>query len=160
MHYSIISGASNPILRSVADPIKDFDDTIQQLALDMKLVCHEEDGVGLAAPQIGLSLRMIYTTQWKKTPKGLKFLSDQIMINPEILGKSTTMNKDVEGCLSLPGIEGMVKRYDWVKVKFQDETGKSFTKTYKGFDARIVQHEIDHLNGVLFIDKASKLQKI
>lgn len=52
MHYSIISGATNPILRSVADPIKDFDNTIQQLALDMKLICHEEDGVGLAAPQI------------------------------------------------------------------------------------------------------------
>lgn len=103
---------------------------------------------------------MIYTTQWKKTAKGLKFLSDQIMLNPEILAKSVTMNKDVEGCLSLPGIEGLVKRYDWVKVKFQDETGKKITKMYKGFDARIVQHEIDHLNGVLFIDKATKLQKI
>lgn len=160
MHYSIISGATNPILRSVADPIKDFDNTIQQLALDMKLICHEEDGVGLAAPQIWLSIRMIYTTQWKKTAKGLKFLSDQIMLNPEILAKSVTMNKDVEGCLSLPGIEGLVKRYDWVKVKFQDETGKKITKMYKGFDARIVQHEIDHLNGVLFIDKATKLQKI
>ena len=160
MHYSIISGATNPILRSVADPIKNFDDSIKQLALDMKLVCHEEDGVGLAAPQIGLSIRMIYTTQWKETPKGLKFLSDQIMVNPEITAKSTTTNKDVEGCLSLPGIEGMVKRYDWIKVKFQDTTGKKLTKTYKGFDARVIQHEIDHLDGILFIDKVAKLQKI
>ena len=69
MHYSIISGATNPILRAVADPIEHFGDDIKQLAQDMKFVCHEYDGVGLAAPQIGLSLRIIYTTQWKQTPK-------------------------------------------------------------------------------------------
>ena len=66
------------------------------------------------------------------------------------------MNKDVEWCLSLPGIEWLVKRYDWIKVKFQDATGKKLTKTYKDFDARIIQHEIDHLDGILFIDKLVK----
>ena len=156
VHYSIITGATNPILRSVADPIENFTEDIKQLALDMKLVCHEEDGVGLAAPQIGLSVRIIYTSQWKNTPKGLKFLSDQIMINPHITAKSTTMNKDVEWCLSLPGIEWLVKRYDWIKVKFQDATGKKLTKTYKKYKTRIIQHEIDHLDGILFIDKLVK----
>jgi peptide deformylase len=69
MHYSIITGATNPILRSVADPIDHFDNELFKVARDMKLVCHEHDGVGLAAPQIGLPLRIIYTTQRKKTPK-------------------------------------------------------------------------------------------
>lgn len=160
MHYSIISWASNPILRAVADSIDNFGNEVKQLAQDMKFVCHEYDGVGLAAPQIGLSLRIIYTTQWKKTPKWLKYVADQIMINPEIIIDSVTMNKDIEWCLSLPGIEGMVKRFDWVKVRFQDTDGKYTTKTYKGFDARIIQHEIDHLNGILFTDKAVNLQKI
>lgn len=160
MHYTILTGATNPILRSVADPIDNFSADIFKLARDMKLVCHEHDGVGLAAPQIGLPLRIIYTTQRKKTPKWLKYITDQIMINPEILTDSATKNEDAEGCLSLPGIEWNVKRFDWVKLQFQDVRGKLVVKTYKWFDARIIQHEIDHLNGILFIDKATNIIKL
>lgn len=160
MHYSILTGATNPILRAVADPIDHFGDDIIKLARDMKLVCHEYDGVGLAWPQIGLSLRIIYTTQRKQSPKWLKYIGDQIMINPEILIDSGTLNDDMEWCLSLPGIEWKVKRQDWVKVKFQDVYGKHVTKTYKWFDARIIQHEIDHLDGILFIDKAKHIRKV
>ena len=160
MHYTILIGATNPILRSTADPIDHFWEEIIWFARDMKRVCHEHDGVGLAAPQIGLPLRIIYITQRKKTPKWLKYVTDQIMINPEILMDSRTRNSDVEGCLSLPRLEGDVKRFDRIRVKFQDVYGKSITKTYKWFDARIIQHEIDHLDGILFIDKATNLRKI
>lgn len=160
MHYSILTGATNPVLRSVADPIDHFWEEIIWLARDMKHVCHEHDGVGLAAPQIGLPLRIIYTTQWKQTPKWLKYVTDQIMINPEIIIDSRTKNSDVEWCLSLPHIEGDVKRFDRIKLQFQDVHGKSITKTYKWFDARIIQHEIDHLDGILFIDKATNLRKV
>lgn len=160
MHYSILTGATNPVLRSVADPIDHFGEDIIWLARDMKLVCHEHDGVGLAAPQIGLPLRIIYTTQRKQTPKWLKYITDQIMINPEILMDSRTRNTDVEGCLSLPRLEWDVKRFDRIRVQFQDVYGKSIIKTYKWFDARIIQHEIDHLDGILFIDKATNMRKV
>ncbi len=158
MKYKILTGATNPILRAVADPIDHFTNDIAQLWEDMKKICHDYDGVGLAAPQIGLPLRMIYITHWRKTPKGTKYINDQIMINPEILSQSETLNTDVEGCLSLPWLTGKVKRHDWIRVKFQDIEWKVGTKNYKGFDARIIQHEIDHINGVLFIDKAKDLR--
>lgn len=158
MHYTVLTGATNPILRASADPIVHIDNNILQLAHDMKLVCSEYDGVGLAAPQIGQSIRMIYVTHWKKTPKGLKYVGDQIMINPEILTHAETMNTDVEWCLSLPRVTGKVKRYDWVRVQFQNLDGEICVKNYKGFDARIIQHEIDHINGILFIDNAKDIK--
>ncbi len=159
MRHSILTGATNPILRTQADPITDFGDDLLKLALDMKLVCHQYDWVGLAAPQIGIPLRVIYTTQRKKTPKWLKYITDQIMINPTLILDSGTTNSDIEWCLSLPGIEGKVRRFDRVKVSFQDTDGKTISKIYKWFDARIIQHEIDHLDGILFIDRATSVRK-
>lgn len=160
MKYKILVWETNPFLRTPADTVENFGLDISKLARDMKLVCHEEDGVGLAGPQIGVMQRVIYTTQRKKTPKWLKYLSDQIMINPEIIWHSDTSNIDVEWCLSLPGIEGKVKRYNQVKVRFFEPSGKELVKTYKWFDARIIQHEVDHLDGILFIDKAENVWRL
>jgi len=152
--------ANNPILRAVADPIAKIDKDIIQLARDMQVVCREYDGVGLAAPQIGVPLRIIYTTQWKETPKWLKYLRDQIMINPVVLSQTKKMDTDIEWCLSLPGVEWNVERYSWVKVQYEDISWKTIVQSYKWFDARIIQHEIDHINGILFIDKAVKTWKV
>lgn len=126
----------------------------------MKLVCKQYDGVGLAAPQIGLSLRIIYTTQRKGGHDWLERTGDQIMINPEILEISDNLKTDVEWCLSLPGLEWKVKRHHQIKLKFQDLNGKEFIKSFSGFNARIIQHEIDHINGILFIDKATNIVKV
>lgn len=79
------------------------------------------------------------------------------MINPVILEHSNTKSYDIEGCLSLPKITGRVKRYDHVKVKFTDIQNQTHTQIYKGFDARVIQHEIDHLDGVMFIDIAEEI---
>ena len=158
MHYTILTWATNPVLRAVADPVQHIDNDIKQLAEDMKLVCREHDGVGLAAPQIGLSLKMIYITHRRKGPKWLKYVGEQVMLNPEILAHAETMNSDVEWCLSLPHMTGKVKRYDWVRVQFQNTDWEVSIKNYKGFDARIIQHEIDHINGILFIDKAKDIK--
>ena len=160
LKYAILTWPTNPILRAVADPIVVFDDGLRQLAKDMKTVCKEHDGVGLAAPQIGLSIRIIYTTQWKNGPDWLVYTGDQIMINPEILEYSDNLKTDVEWCLSLPGLEWKVKRPLQIKVKFQDLNKKEFIKSFSGFNARIIQHEVDHLNGVLFIDKATNIVKV
>lgn len=157
---AVLTWATNPILRAVADPIVIFDADLKQLAKDMKVVCKQYDGVGLAAPQIGLSIRVIYTTQWKNGPKWLEYTGDQIMINPEILEISDKLKSDVEGCLSLPWLEWKVKRHVNIKVRFQDVNGKEFVKSFSEFNARIIQHEVDHLNGILFIDKATDLGRV
>lgn len=124
----------------------------------MKLICHKSDGVWVAAPQIGVPLRVIFVTLWKKTPKWLKMAWDQIIINPEVIEHSQKTVVEIEWCLSLPGLEWKVERYDWVKIKFQDIYGKHMEKKYKWFDARIIQHEIDHINGILYIDKAINIR--
>lgn len=160
MNYSILTGPHNPILRSVSDTIDHFGNDIAILARDLKLVCHQHDGMGLAAPQIGIPLRIIYTTQRKKTPKWLKYIADQIMINPELVEQGTKTTNDIEWCLSLPGIEGKVRRYDDITIRYQDIHWASYTKRYTWFDARVIQHEIDHLDGILFIDKTKDVRKV
>ena len=120
---------------------------------------YEYDGVGLAAPQLGKNIRMIAVTQWKETKEKNKkkctkeLIGEYIMINPEILEYSKTTQKTEEACLSLPDLFGDVERFQWIKVKYQTVQGKENTKKLSGFNAVVVQHEIDHLNGVLFTDK-------
>lgn len=116
----------------------------------------EYDGVWLAAPQIGKNIRMVATTQWKESKKEGspdKFLWEKIMINPEIIEKSKDTICTEEGCLSLPGITGDVRRYKQITLKYSDLKGKKHKKVFKNFDAIVIQHEIDHLDGILFIDK-------
>lgn len=120
---------------------------MQTLADDMILTMKGAPGVGLAAPQIGQSLRMIII---ERTPKPLALL------NPEIVRHSLRKHILEEGCLSVPGKYGIIKRWREVKVRAQTLDGKSVELAAKGFLAQIFQHEIDHLNGVLYIDKAIK----
>ena len=103
------------------------------------------NGVGIAAPQIGVNTRVAHITIGKKR---LTFP----MINPEILEKSEETNTETEGCLSLPKKWGPVARSSWVVAKFINEKGEERIMRFEDFEARIVQHEVDHLNGTLFID--------
>lgn len=135
----------NPILRQKAKKIVDvFDPKIQKLIPQMTEIMLKE-GVGLAAPQIGESIRLII----------IKYKDDSIaMINPRIIMKSILKEWGEEGCLSVPGKYGEVKRSKKLTVKYVDKNGKNRVLTANGFLARIIQHENDHLNGTLFIDKA------
>ncbi len=120
---------------------------LRALTEDMVLTMKKAPGVGLAAPQIGRSIRLIVV---ERTPAPL------VLINPEIFGHSLRKQTLEEGCLSVPGKYGMIKRWREVKVRAQTLDGSIFEINAKGFLAEIFQHEIDHLNGPLYIDKAIK----
>ena len=124
----------------------------------MEKLIHEYDWVWLAAPQLSFTIRLIMTTQWKIIRGEYKLKASTIMINPEITAHSDVCEIDEEGCLSLPGIFGQVERWRQIIVAYTTLTGQSENRQLAGLDAIIVQHEIDHLNGVLFIDKAKDIR--
>ncbi|MDD4084280.1 MAG: peptide deformylase [Acholeplasmataceae bacterium] len=142
-----IKTAGNPVLRQVAAKVGKIDKKIKKLLGDMADTMYAADGVGLAAPQIGVSLRVVVID----VGEGLLEL-----INPEILSmEGSCLN--VEGCLSVPNFDGEVERAENVKLRYRDRNGKPFVIEAKGLLAIAIQHELDHLDGVLFIDKASTL---
>lgn len=150
MAFLKIVAEPDPILRQHASAI-DFSTwdpvELRKLADDMIETMKKAPGVGLAAPQIGKSIRLIVV---ERTPEPLA------LINPEIIKHSLRRHTLEEGCLSVPGKYGLIKRYRSVSVRAQTLDGKPFKLEAKGFLAQIFQHEIDHLNGVLYIDKAVK----
>jgi len=142
----------NPILRKKSVEIKQIESKqFQQLCLDMAKTMQEKDGVGLAAPQIGRNIRLIVIN----TKDGAV-----CMINPVITKKSLTKEWGEEGCLSVPDIFGQVKRHKKITCKYLDKNGKEKKIKAQGLMARVIQHEVDHLNGALFIDKARDIKEI
>ncbi|MCF7835155.1 peptide deformylase [Candidatus Gracilibacteria bacterium] len=154
--YPIQTGENNPILRKVSVEIKNIDDDIKEFGEELIELMQLYDGAGLAAPQVGRNIRMIATTQWKETKNSIKLLSKILMINPKIIEKSKDIVVSEEACLSIPNFKGKVKRYKYIVVEYLDLDGKLKKKKLKDLDAFIVQHEYDHLDGVLFIDKIIK----
>lgn len=144
--YNIVK-VGNAVLREKAKPVSKITPNIIKLLENMKDTLYAAEGVGLAAPQIGISKRVVVID----VGEGLIEL-----INPEIISAQGE-EVDVEGCLSIPGVQGEVRRYAQVVVKALDRNGKEFTITGTGLLSRALQHEIDHLDGILFIDKAEKL---
>lgn len=142
----------NPILRQKALPIKSAT-TAEMKALIPEMIetMLKKDGVGLAAPQVNESIRLIV----------IRYKDDNlVMINPKIIKKSLLKEWDEEGCLSFPYIFGDVKRCKKVTVTYLDATGKEQKLVGEGFLARVIQHEVDHLDGILFVDKAKNLRKL
>jgi|GEM_PF-445397 peptide deformylase len=133
------------VLRQVAAPIAEVTDEIRALVDEMGDIMYTAHGVGLAAPQVGRSIRLITYD----AGDGLTAL-----LNPEIVKMKGEQYEPEEGCLSIPGLRGVVKRANEVVVKAMNLDGKTVQFRAREFEARILQHEIDHLNGVLFIDKA------
>ena len=145
-----IMKAGHPVLKQVAEPVEFVNKKMRTLIEDMADTMYKTDGVGLAAPQIGVSQRIIVLDDGN----GLLEL-----INPEITHKEGSQI-GLEGCLSVPGYYGDVERFDKITVKAIDKHNKKVTIKAEGFLARILQHEIDHLDGHLFIEKADNLQRI
>ncbi len=141
----------NPILEKKTKKVKNpIDPEIQELAKQMLATLEEAEGAGLAAPQIGKSLRLCV----------IQFNGDSfVLINPKITSYSRDKEICEEGCLSFPGNWLQVKRSERVKVRYTDETGKEIKAKAEGLFARIIQHEIDHLDGILFIERAAKAKK-
>lgn len=144
------------VLRFKAEPVVDFDDDLLTLVDDMVETMREAPGVGLAAPQIGISKRLIVVEfgdeEDETFPKQL-----YVVANPEITSQSGGTVSGIEGCLSVPGVVGEVERANVVTVKGQNAHGKKFKIRAQGWLARIFQHEIDHVNGVLYTDRAENL---
>jgi len=149
-----------PVLKRKARTVTKFDKDLQTLLDDMVETMREAPGVGLAAPQIGLSERIIVIEYYEKeedeenedAPKKV-----WAVINPEIVKVSEETLPGVEGCLSIPGLVGEVERHAAVQVKGLNRHGKPMKVKAKGWLARIFQHEIDHLNGVLFTERATRV---
>jgi len=144
------------ILRHKAHKVSDFGPDFQTLVEDMVETMRIAPGVGLAAPQVGESIRLIVVEygdeENEEIPPKLYALA-----NPEITRSSEDTLISTEGCLSIPGIQGEVERFTTVTVKGLNRYGRPMTVKAKGWLARIFQHEIDHLDGILFVDRAEKL---
>jgi peptide deformylase len=152
---SIVTTPS-PVLNTLAKPVTSFDKRLAKFIRDMKAALRaatNPKGVGLAAPQIGESWRIFVTRPTKKS-------AIRVFINPEIVKRSTDQTDGVperenklEGCLSIPKIWGRVKRAQELTLKYQDESGGIHTEKFSGFLATIIQHETDHTNGILFVQR-------
>jgi peptide deformylase len=134
------------VLRNKTQPIDDIDEEVRKLVKDMFETMYLNNGVGLSANQIGVPKRIAVIN-----PTGKKE-DELVLINPEIVTRRGT-EKMEEGCLSLPGINGEVKRAEEIEVTFLDLNGKECRMKFAGLNARIVQHELDHLNGLLFVNR-------
>lgn len=144
----------DPVLRKTAKPVQKISPAVRQLLDDMAETMYHANGVGLAAPQVGILKRVVVIDpQDDKT--GLIEL-----INPEIREQSEFGVKGSEGCLSIPGVAGEVERYGKLQVTALDRQGRRVFYEVEGWLARIFQHEIDHLEGVLFTDKAIKTWEV
>ena len=139
------------ILRAKAKEITEMTPRIEELIDDMFDTMYEANGVGLAAPQIAVSKRVFVADDGES--------GFEAYINPEWSPIGDEKNTDIEGCLSVPELFGEVERYSNVIVHYQDIHGKKKTKKASGLLARCIQHETDHLNGILFIEKALSLHK-
>lgn len=147
--YPIEKAGESTVLRQKAKAVKEINDTIRTLLDDMAETMYESEGVGLAAPQIGISRRIIVVD----VGEGLIEL-----VNPVLLsGKGKQI--DDEGCLSVPGFFAPVERYKTVIIEGLDRDGRTIRIKAKDFTARALQHEIDHLDGILFTDKVKKEKK-
>ncbi len=146
----------HPVLRRKARPVKDFGPRLQDLIEDMVETMREAPGVGLAAPQIDVPLRLIVIEfgdeEDEEVPPQL-----YIVANPQITRLSKETDLGVEGCLSIPNILGEVERSLEATVTGQNRRGQRFKYKLSGWLARIFQHEVDHLNGVLFVDRATRV---
>ena len=154
--------AGEPILRQKSKKIKNFGPSVESLVRDMLDTMRAANGLGMAAPQIGVPLRVIVIEMPpRKDEEGNEIEPGQLYVycNPEII-EARGEEEDEEGCLSVPGYVGTVRRAAFVTVKGQDPKGRKIRTKARGLLARAFQHEIDHLNGILFIDRVESPDKL
>jgi len=144
----------DPVLAKAGEKVTDFGPETAQLVEEMFESMYAAQGIGLAAPQIGISKQItVIDTSFKERPE-----DKLVLINPEVIERQGKQNEE-EGCLSLPDIREKVQRAAWVKVRAQDVNGKFFEVEGTELKSRALQHEIDHLHGILFLDRLSRLKR-
>ncbi|MDY4840862.1 MAG: peptide deformylase [Alphaproteobacteria bacterium] len=150
----------HPILKKKAEPVmpEEFGSALREILDDMLETMYVEIGVGLAAPQVGISKRMI-VIDYERDDEGNKPGNPMYLVNPEIVWKSEEKVCGTEGCLSVPEQRADVERFAAIKVKYQDVDGKENMIEADDFLAIVLQHEIDHLDGILYIDRISRLKR-
>ncbi len=136
----------NPVLTTKSAEVKDFGPKMQKFFEDMIETMYVEDGVGLAAPQVGVSQQILIASPNQKQGE------EYVIVNPKILEKSG-QEKGNEGCLSFPGLSAEIVRAKKIRLQYQDRKGKLHEADIKDFFARVIQHEMDHLDGILMIDR-------
>lgn len=143
------------VLRKIAEPVaQDDKQRSQEIAEALSVTLAGTQGVGLAAPQIGESVRMVIVAS-RPTPRypNAPRMAPTLMINPEFGALSSEREKDWEGCLSIPGIRALVPRYKKIAVRFMDLQGVVYEREFENFVARVFQHEYDHLDGLVYLDR-------
>ena len=143
-----------PELKKVSSQVEEFGIDLEKLVDDLKQTMYAEKGVGLAAPQIGVNLRVIVADVTTAGEEG-ELLS---LVNPEIVD-SQGKEKGEEGCLSIPGFTAMVERPSHIGIRAQDLRGEPVERDAEGLLARVISHEIDHLDGILYLDRISRLKR-
>ena len=136
--------------------LPDEQESITKLAQEMLKVMYAAEGVGLAAPQVGVNKRLMV---YNPTGESRKWLEETILVNPRIVEYSEAKDEEIEGCLSFPGMQGEVIRSKWIKVEALTPKGRKVKKKFKGWEARIFQHEYDHLDGTVYTDRVSEETK-
>jgi peptide deformylase len=145
----------DPVLREEADDVVAFGDELRSLVRDMFATMYHEEGIGLAAPQIGVSRRVIVVDLRREDHDD----EPMALVNPRVVWSSSDTAKQTEGCLSIPGLEEIVERPAKVRVEAHDPEGKRVELHADELLARALQHEIDHLDGILFLDRVSALKR-
>lgn len=151
-----------PVIRLQAATVTDVHDhQLQHFIDDLIMTAADEKGMGIAAPQVSVSKRIIILSahpnaRYPYAPS----MVPTAMINPELTWVSPDMNKDWEGCLTVPGIRGLVSRHQSIRVRFQNREGVLIESKYEGFLARIFQHEVDHLDGLVFLDRVESTKDL
>ena len=143
----------DPILRKISKEVKEVTPRVREIIEDMYETMYEANGVGLAAPQVGILKRIIIVDV------GVEELDPHVFINPVIIETAGNCS-GTEGCLSVPGVFGTVDRPEKIKLEYFDETGEARVLEAEDYFARAICHEIDHLNGILFIDKPEFIEAV
>lgn len=157
-----ITQLGNPILRQQAQLVDNVrDESIQQLIDALIVTAVTSNGVGIAAPQVAESYRLFIVAS-RPNPRYPKapLMEPTAMINPQIIAHSTEVVKGWEGCLSIPGIRGLVPRYQAIEVEYTTRDGQLHRQELTDFVARIFQHEYDHLEGIVFLDRVERTQEL
>jgi len=149
---SLIRRLGDPVLKSRATPVDRFDDSLRRQASRMAGIMHDALGVGLAAPQLGISQRLLVYRVGPDAPV-------TVLANPELEWASGEVELGEEGCLSIPGVVVDVDRPIHVRVRALDEEGEQRVVEASGLEARVIQHEIDHLDGVLILERTSREER-
>jgi peptide deformylase len=149
----------DPRLKTISQPVEVFDEALQTLIADMFETMYDAPGIGLAAIQVGVAKRLLVMDLQDEGPDGEPVRNPRVFVNPEILDPSEDLSAYNEGCLSVPDQYAEVERPATIRARWQDAEGKVHEETMDGLLATCLQHEMDHLEGILFIDHLSRMKR-